>query len=74
MDPDFDLEINFMDPEPILESVPDPGIPFFSHILSNALKKTILVHILLILSFTNNFTTILRTKQPFQQFSKFWRL
>jgi hypothetical protein len=29
MHPDFDLQINFMDPEPILESVPDLGIPFF---------------------------------------------
>jgi hypothetical protein len=51
-----------MDLEPILESVPGPGIPFLHTNLSNALKKTILVHILLILSSTNKFTTILRTK------------
>jgi hypothetical protein len=44
------------------ELVPDPGIPFSHTNLSNALKKTILVHILSILSSTNNFTTTLRTK------------
>ena len=52
-----------MDPEPILESVPDPNVPFFTHKSLKCFKKTILGYILLIfLSSTNNFTTIFKNK------------
>jgi hypothetical protein len=31
MDPDYYLQINFMDLDPILDPVPYPDIPFFTH-------------------------------------------
>jgi hypothetical protein len=47
---------------PILESVLDSDVPFFYTQGLKCLEKTILVHILLILSSTNNFTTIFKNK------------